>query len=136
MPSLDQNFALASPRLTPPPRFLAGPLIWTLAVGLFVALFAQGFVRMGVGAWAVGLVYILYDTVLVMFVLAKTRPLSKPLPEREGQGVGVAAGDQFQRPSLYSALPTPTPFPPPPAQVSPLPPSPAPASDTRTPGTN
>ena len=111
MPSLDQNFALASPRLTPPPRFLVGPLIWTLAVGLFVALFAQGFVRMGVGAWAVGLVYILYDTVLVAFVLAKTRPLSKPLPEREGQGVGIATGDQFQRPSLYSALPTPTSFP-------------------------
>jgi cellulose synthase/poly-beta-1,6-N-acetylglucosamine synthase-like glycosyltransferase len=78
LPLLDHNFALASPRLTPPPRYLVGPLIWTLAVVLFVALFAQGFVRMGVGAWAVGLVYILYDTVLVGFVARKTRILRFP----------------------------------------------------------
>ena len=78
MPSLDQNFALASPRLTPPVRYVVGPLIWTLAVVLFVALFAQGFVRTGVGAWAVGLVYILYDTALVGFVARKTRVIAAP----------------------------------------------------------
>ncbi len=75
---LDQNFALASPRFTTPPRFLVGPLIWTLAVVLFVALFAQGFVRTGVGAWAVGLVYILYDTMLVAFVARKTWVMDRP----------------------------------------------------------
>jgi cellulose synthase/poly-beta-1,6-N-acetylglucosamine synthase-like glycosyltransferase len=78
LPPLDQNFALASPRLTPPPRYLVGPLIWTVAVVLFVALFAQGFVRTGVGAWSVGLVYILYDTALVGFVARKTRVIAAP----------------------------------------------------------
>lgn len=73
LPSLlDTNFATLSPRVTPPPRRIVGPLIWLGAVVLFVALFAQGFVRMGVGAWAVGLVYIVYDTALLGFVARKT----------------------------------------------------------------
>ena len=75
MSLLDHNFVIASPRLTPPERRIAGPLIWAAAVVLFVALFAQGFVRMGPAAWAVGLVYIGYDTVLVIFVAIKSRRL-------------------------------------------------------------
>ena len=39
---------------------------------------------MGVGAWAVGLVYILYDTVLVGFVALKTRQLFQPFPSGRG----------------------------------------------------
>lgn len=76
MPTLEQNFAALSPRLSPPRRFLVGPLIWTLAVALFVALFAQAFVQTGIAAWAVGLVYILYDTALVGFVARKTRTMA------------------------------------------------------------
>jgi len=76
LPTLEQNFAALSPRLSPPPRYWVGPLIWTLAVVLFVALFAQAFVRTGIAAWAVGLVYILYDTALVAFVAAKTRTMA------------------------------------------------------------
>jgi cellulose synthase/poly-beta-1,6-N-acetylglucosamine synthase-like glycosyltransferase len=91
LPPLDQNFALASPRLTPPPRFLVGPLIWTLAVALFIALFAQGFVRMGVGAWAVGLVYILYDTVLVAFVARKTWAMDRPASTQSNLSATVTA---------------------------------------------
>jgi hypothetical protein len=82
LPPLDQNFALASPRFTPPPRHIVGPLIWLFAMALFVALFSQGFIRSGVGAWAVGLVYILYDTALVAFVARKTWRLKTPPPER------------------------------------------------------
>ena len=76
MSLLDHNFATLSPRITPPERRFAGPLIWAAAVVLFVILFAQGFVRMGVAAWAVGLVYILYDTALVIFVARKAQTLS------------------------------------------------------------
>ena len=71
-PSLDQTLRAISPRFTPPPRHIIGPLIWLFAVSLFVALFAQGFVRMGVAAWAVGLVYIVYDTALLLFVARQT----------------------------------------------------------------
>ncbi len=71
-PSLDQTLRAISPRFTPPPRYIAGPLIWLFAVVLFIALFAQGFIRQGVAAWAVGLVYVLYDTALLAFVFRKT----------------------------------------------------------------
>ena len=110
-PSLDHTLRAVSPRFTPPPRYVVGPLIWLFALALFVALFAQGFVRMGIAAWAVGLVYVLYDSVLLVFVARQTWHLSKPLPDREGLGMGFANGEQFQRPSLYSASPMPTPSP-------------------------
>jgi cellulose synthase/poly-beta-1,6-N-acetylglucosamine synthase-like glycosyltransferase len=77
-PSLDQTLRAISPRFAPPPRHVAGPVIWALAVILFVALFAQGFIREGVAAWAVGLVYVLYDTALLAFVFRKTWNLRLP----------------------------------------------------------
>jgi cellulose synthase/poly-beta-1,6-N-acetylglucosamine synthase-like glycosyltransferase len=70
--SLDSLLRAISPRFTPPPRYVLGPMIWLLAVALFVALFAQGFVQTGVAAWAIGLVYISYDTALLIFVFART----------------------------------------------------------------
>jgi cellulose synthase/poly-beta-1,6-N-acetylglucosamine synthase-like glycosyltransferase len=82
LPSLDQTLRAISPRFTPPPRYFAGPLIWLFAVALFIALFAQGFIRMGVAAWAVGLVYVLYDTALLLFVFGKTRALRSPQVNR------------------------------------------------------
>ena len=83
MPALlAQNFGALSPRLNPPRGGWTGPLIWGGAVALFLALFAQGFVRSGVGAWAVGLIYIVYDTALVAFVARQTRGLRSHFPER------------------------------------------------------
>jgi cellulose synthase/poly-beta-1,6-N-acetylglucosamine synthase-like glycosyltransferase len=82
LPSLDQTLRAISPRFTPPPRHIAGPIIWALAVILFVALFAQGFIREGVAAWAVGLVYVLYDTALLAFVFGKTLDLRSVRAER------------------------------------------------------
>jgi cellulose synthase/poly-beta-1,6-N-acetylglucosamine synthase-like glycosyltransferase len=76
--SLDQTLGLISPRLNPPHRPAAGVLIWSAALLLFLALFAQGFVRTGVAAWAVGLIYILYDTALLAFVARQTRALATP----------------------------------------------------------
>ena len=76
--SLQKTLETTSPRLNPPHRPWTGALIWTGAVLLFVALFAQGFVRMGVGAWAVGLIYILYDTALLVFVARQTRAMTTP----------------------------------------------------------
>jgi cellulose synthase/poly-beta-1,6-N-acetylglucosamine synthase-like glycosyltransferase len=93
-PSLDQTLRAISPRFTPPPRALTGPLIWLCAVVLFVALFAQGFVRMGVAAWAVGLVYIVYDTALLIFVGRQTWRLR--IPER-GRGALPSEAEALDR---------------------------------------
>ncbi len=79
-PSLATTLRAVSPRFTPPPRHLAGPFIWLFAITLFVALFAQGFIRTGVAAWAVGIVYVLYDTTLLLFVFGKTFKLRNLLP--------------------------------------------------------
>ncbi len=69
---LETTLAQVSPRLNPPLRPWRGPLIWAFAMALFVALVAQGFVAPGIAAWAVGLVYITYDTALLAFTAAKT----------------------------------------------------------------
>ncbi len=80
--SLTINLRAVSPRYTPPPRHIVGPLIWLFAIALFVALFAQGFIRTGVAAWAVGLVYVLYDTALLLFVFGKTLKLRNAAAQR------------------------------------------------------
>ena len=85
---LDQTRHAISPRFTPPRPFVAGSLIWLCALALFVALFSQSFVRMGVGAWAVGLVYILYDTVLLLFVVRQTRRIGRVGPVECGVTTG------------------------------------------------
>ena len=83
MPDLDQALHAASPRLTP------GPTPWRSAVihgGVFilwVALFARAFVAKGLFAWSAGLVYIGYDTALLIFVFVQTlgllrRPAAPP----------------------------------------------------------
>ncbi len=76
--------------------------IWGAAIALFIALFAQVFVRTGVGAWAVGIVYILYDTALLAFVVRQTRGLSS-LRGSERLGVGFAEADRAAQSSLGSA---------------------------------
>lgn len=94
---LELTLAQVSPRLNPPHRPWRGPLIWAFAMALFIALFAQGFVAAGVAAWAVGLVYIAYDTALLAFTGAKTWRIGEaraPLtgdPVRPSLAVVVAA---------------------------------------------
>lgn len=90
------NLHRVSPRYAPPHRPWLGPLIWLSAVVLFIALFGQGFVRMGVAAWAVGLVYICYDTALLMFVARQTVQLNYS-DEEPTQTVG---GTESQAPAL------------------------------------
>ena len=92
---LTQTFDALSPRLNPPTRAWRGMAIWGAAVALFIALFAQGFVAVGIGAWAVGIVYIIYDTALLVFVARQTRAIgAKTVIKRQSRvrvGVIVAA---------------------------------------------
>lgn len=79
MSSLDTAFAALSPRLNPRPVPLVSRLI-SGGVALFlVLLFAQAFMQQGIGAWATGLAYVLYDTALLVFTFRQTRILAHPL---------------------------------------------------------
>ena len=92
---LTRTFDALSPRLNPPRRAWRGAAIWGAAIALFVALFAQVFFRTGLASWAVGIVYIVYDTALLLFVAVQTRVM-KPLiilqePRKISLGVVIAA---------------------------------------------
>jgi cellulose synthase/poly-beta-1,6-N-acetylglucosamine synthase-like glycosyltransferase len=90
---------VASPRYRPPPTPLASMLIHGGVIALWVLLFARAFQAGGVLAWSVGIVYILYDTVLLGFVFVQTLPLLRPPPaplaaRRPTLGVIVAAHNE------------------------------------------
>ena len=100
MSSLETAFAAYSPRLNPRPVPLVARLI-SASVALFlILLFAQAFIRQGIGAWATGVVYILYDTALLAFTFWQVRILARPLPPvpagaaRPSLGVIVAAHNE------------------------------------------
>lgn len=78
-----------SPRWTPVPTPLASTLIHGGVAVLWVVLFAGAFVFSGIFAWSVGLVYVAYDTVLLVFTFLQTWMLRRALP---APGPGVPAG--------------------------------------------
>lgn len=73
-----------SPRYAAPPTPLASLLVHGGVALLWVLLFGGAFVFTGVFAWSVGLVYIAYDTVLLVFTAVQTWTLRRlqPVPER------------------------------------------------------
>ncbi len=75
-------FEVQSPRLSPRRVPLASRLIGLIAPLLFLALTAQTFYRTSVAGWAVGIVYILYDTALLVFTAWAIWPLRHPAPSR------------------------------------------------------
>jgi cellulose synthase/poly-beta-1,6-N-acetylglucosamine synthase-like glycosyltransferase len=96
---LDQTLQIESPRLTPRRAPLASTLISGGVVLLFMALVAQAFFRDGLGGWAVGLVYIAYDTALLGFTAFHMRAILLPPPTasadtRPSLGVIIAAHNE------------------------------------------
>jgi cellulose synthase/poly-beta-1,6-N-acetylglucosamine synthase-like glycosyltransferase len=73
--ALERALALASPRILPRATTLTGVLIHLAVVALWFLLFARAFFLQGALAWSTGIVYVLYDTVLLLFVGFKTLPL-------------------------------------------------------------
>ncbi|MBV8929433.1 MAG: glycosyltransferase family 2 protein [Mycobacteriaceae bacterium] len=69
-----------SPRLSRRGVAVAGWLIHLVVTALWVVLFAQAFLRVGVGFWSVGIAYIAYDTALLGFVVCLTLPILRPAP--------------------------------------------------------
>jgi cellulose synthase/poly-beta-1,6-N-acetylglucosamine synthase-like glycosyltransferase len=97
--NLDQTLQIESPRLTPRSAPIMSSLIGGGVVLLFIALVAQVFFRDGLGGWAVGLVYIAYDTALLGFTAWHMRAiLHRPAPiaslHRPSLGVIIAAHNE------------------------------------------
>ena len=67
--------AAVSPRFNPPPTPWVSRLIHAAALLLWMVLLGRAFLGGGVFAWSAGIAYILYDTVLLMFVFWQTLPL-------------------------------------------------------------
>ncbi|MFC0399927.1 glycosyltransferase family 2 protein [Paraburkholderia rhizosphaerae] len=75
--SLEDALAALSPRIVPRRATWAGRLIHGGVTALWLLLFARAFFLHGVVAWATGLAYVLYDTLLLFFVTVKAWPLAK-----------------------------------------------------------
>ena len=92
--------AVESPRTSPGVVHLASRAIHLTVLLLWIALFAAPFVFGGVWSWTAGLVYIVYDTLLLAFTFWQTLPLlsrpsaAAPTGSRPTVGVIVAAKDE------------------------------------------
>jgi cellulose synthase/poly-beta-1,6-N-acetylglucosamine synthase-like glycosyltransferase len=77
---LQSAFLAASPRLSPPRTPLRSWLIHGGVLVLWALLFAMAFKVGNVRAWSVGVAYVLYDTVLLLFVGWMTLPILRLRP--------------------------------------------------------
>ena len=102
MPSLAARLVVQSPRYTLRPIPWRSRLIGAGVPVVFVALVAQAFLRQGLAVWSVGLCYILYDTVLLLFTAWQIRGLRSGAPPEDAaaspagptMGIIVAARDE------------------------------------------
>jgi cellulose synthase/poly-beta-1,6-N-acetylglucosamine synthase-like glycosyltransferase len=100
MPSLEQALRVASPRHNRGPTPWHSILIHGSVVTLWLALFGRAFIADGLFAWSTGLVYIAYDTALLLFVFVQTLgllrrdPAPAPGAPRVSLGVIVAAHNE------------------------------------------
>ena len=105
--SLLDAFAAASPRVSSPPTPARSVLIHASVLLAWIALFAMAFWRDGrmsmggtdVWSWSVGVAYVLYDTVLLLFVGWHTLAILRPLPALVDP-LAVAAEAPARRASL------------------------------------
>ena len=70
--TLAQRRQALSPRFSPPPTPLSSLLIHGAVMLLWIGLILRGFGGGGLFAWSAGLVYIAYDTALLVFVFRQT----------------------------------------------------------------
>lgn len=70
-----QALTAASPRLTHRPMPVLSALIYFGVIALWLILFARAFWLDGVIAWSAGIVYILYDTALMVLIAVQTWPM-------------------------------------------------------------
>ncbi len=98
-PSLSAARSVASPLYSPRSVPWISPVIGGGVIILFVILVAQTFFQQGIASWSTGLVYIFYDTCLLVFTAWQTRRLIKPerdvtATNRPSLGVIIAAHNE------------------------------------------
>ncbi|MEC5404073.1 glycosyltransferase family 2 protein [Paraburkholderia sp. MPAMCS5] len=81
--NLEQAFALASPRVLPRGATWSSTLIHASVIAVWLLLFARAFFLQGVVAWSTGIAYVIYDTLLLVFVTWKSLPLMRRAPPLE-----------------------------------------------------
>lgn len=79
-PSLEARFNAFSPRLNRPPFTAASIVLHGGALLALVTLTAEAWGQTGIFAWSVGLVYLAYDTLLLLFVGVQSLPLRRFIP--------------------------------------------------------
>src|SRR5271166_481773 len=102
MTALDAAFSAASPRLSARGTKLASLLIHLGAFALWIVLFAPAFTFDGLLAWSAGIVYVCYDTLLILFVFRQSlallrpraRPACAPVTERPQLAAVIAARNE------------------------------------------
>ena len=99
MNSLTSALTQSSPRISPPTTPISSILIHGSVLALWLLLFAASFKLGGLLAWGVGIAYITYDTVLLLFVGWQARGLLRAVtPIADGPrvtlGVIVAAHNE------------------------------------------
>lgn len=85
-PSIEARFNAFSPRLNRRPLTAPALLLHGGALLALVVLTAQAWEQAGLFAWSVGLVYLAYDTALLIFVGFKTLPLRHFSPAQDDGG--------------------------------------------------
>ena len=80
MPTMDDVRRAVSPRFSPPPTPLRSVLIHGGITVLWMVLFTRGCIADGPFAWSTGMVYLSYDTCLLLFIMWQTLPLAWPRP--------------------------------------------------------
>jgi len=83
---IETRFNAFSPRLNRQPPTLPALLLHGGALLALLILTAQAWGGTGILAWSVGLVYLGYDTALLLFVGIKTLPLRRFAPAPDGPG--------------------------------------------------
>jgi cellulose synthase/poly-beta-1,6-N-acetylglucosamine synthase-like glycosyltransferase len=76
--NLTNALQAASPRLTRRPTPLASLLITLFIYGSWAVLLSRAFLTPNVFAWSIGIVYIAYDTLQLIFVAARTLIMGAP----------------------------------------------------------
>ena len=92
MPSLAPTLTVESPRLTPRHVGFPSRLIGAVGPVLFVTLIVQALARpvtsQGLAIWSIGIAYIVYDTILLLFTAWNIRDLRRTPPQPAAAAVG------------------------------------------------
>ena len=87
---LSARLTAQSPRRTPPPTPWVSTVIHAAVLVLWVALLGAPFGLHGVWVWAAGLVYVTYDTLLLVFTFWQTLPLLRMASSASAEGARVS----------------------------------------------